>query len=82
MKSGMVALVSVVALCAFLLLGGMLMTGAVADLNPNDVPEEFTNTSTMMQQFFPVFNDWNWVLIWIVALTALVVGLWFILRFK
>lgn len=82
MKSGMLALVSVVFFAGFLILGSMLMLGAVGDLDTDDVPTEFNDTANMMQGFFSVFQEWNTVLIWLVAVVAIIIGLWWLLRIK
>lgn len=80
--SGMFALLAVVALCGFFIIGSMLMAGAVTDLNPEDVAPEYDTTADMMQTFFGLFQDWNVLLIWIAAVSAIIIGLWFLLRIK
>lgn len=82
MKGGMFALASVIALCGFLVLGSMMMAGAVTDLNPDSVQPEYDTTAGLMQTFFSVFQEWNFILVLILGVIGLVVGLWYLLQFK
>lgn len=82
MKSGFMALAAVVFLAGFLLLGSMLMLGAVSGLDSNDVPTGYNESANLSQTFFSVFQDWNVIIIWLVGITALIIGLWFLLRTK
>lgn len=82
MKSGFMALAAVVFLAGFLLLGSMLMLGAVGGLDTDDVPTGYNETANLSQTFFSVFQDWNVIIIWLVGITALIIGLWFLLRTK
>lgn len=82
MKSGMFALAAVVFFAGFLIIGSMLMLGAVGSLDADDVPTEFNGTADMVQGFFSVFQEWNTVLIWLVAVVAIIIGLWWLLRIK
>ena len=82
MKSGFMALAAVVFLAGFLILGSMLMLGAVGGLDIDDVPTDYNETANLSQTFFSVFQDWNVIIIWLVGITALIIGLWFLLRIK
>lgn len=82
MKSGFMALAAVVFLAGFLILGSMLMLGAVGGLDTDDVPTDYNETANLSQTFFSVFQEWNTVLIWLVAVVAIIIGLWWLLRIK
>lgn len=82
MKSGFMALAAVVFLAGFLILGSMLMLGAVGGLNADDVQTNYNETANLSQTFFSVFQEWNTVLIWLVAVVAIIIGLWWLLRIK